>query len=88
MEQNIPDEVMREVEEILEERFKDYNKRLGFCHIYWAHKKELLSQRGYTWLSPADLEPDTMFDQLCFYALLLALFYYCKQDDKPGYVVG
>ena len=62
IDQNIPGEIMREVEEILEERFQDFNKGRGFCHIYWYHKKELLRQKGYSWLSPADLNPNALFD--------------------------
>ena len=62
MDQNIPDGIMREVEKILDDRFKDFNKGLGFCHIYWYHKKELLRERGYSWLSPADLDPNAIYD--------------------------
>lgn len=52
---NIPKEVLAEVEKELEEKFKDYPKGIGFCHIYWNYKKQALEQRGYTWLSPQDV---------------------------------
>ena len=53
--QNIPKDVMDEVEKELEEMFKDYPKGMGFCHVYWYHKKEALAKRGYTWMSPQDI---------------------------------
>ena len=59
---NIPEEAMKEVDEKLEEQFKDYPRGMGFCHIYWNYKKQYLADMGYTWLSPADLNPNTMFD--------------------------
>ncbi len=53
--ENIPDEVLAEVEKELEEKFKDYPKGMGFCHTYWYHKKQALAARGYSWMSPQDL---------------------------------
>lgn len=52
---NIPEEVMAEVEKELEEKFKDYPKGMGFCHVYWNYKKQALADRGYTWMSPQDI---------------------------------
>ncbi len=52
-----------EIDKILEEEFKDTPKGLGFCHIFWARKKQLLLEKyNITWLSPADLNPDITFD--------------------------
>lgn len=62
MEQNIPDEVLKEVDAQLEETFKDYPRGMGFCHIYWTYKKKYLADRGYEWESPADQNPDTIYD--------------------------
>ena len=59
---NIPKEIMAEVEKELEEMFAEYPKGLGFCHVYWAHKKKLLARRGYAWLSPAELNPHIIYD--------------------------
>ncbi|MBQ8138785.1 MAG: hypothetical protein IJ195_04945 [Lachnospiraceae bacterium] len=52
---NIPQEVMDEVEKELEEMFKDYPRGMGFCHVYWHHKKQALAARGYRWESPQDI---------------------------------
>ncbi len=52
---NIPEEVMEKVEAELEEKFKDYPKGLGFCHIYWNYKKNMLADLGYYWESPEDI---------------------------------
>ncbi len=60
--QNIPNEVMEEVDKLLEEKFKDYPKGLGFCHIYWNYKKNMLLDRGYYWQSPQDLDPNAIYD--------------------------
>lgn len=51
------------VEEILDEEFKDYDKGLGFCHIYWHRKKQLLKELyNIDWKSPAELNPGIIFD--------------------------
>ena len=35
----------------------------GFCHVYWEEKKRLLwENHSVRWESPADLDPETMFD--------------------------
>lgn len=62
MEQNIPQNVIDEVEKELDVLFAEYPKGTGFCHIYWNKKKEFLAQRGYFWKSPADLNPNTCYD--------------------------
>lgn len=53
--EGIPKDVLEEVEKELEELLKDFPKGLGFCHVYWNYKKELLLKRGYEWLSPKDI---------------------------------
>ena len=36
---------------------------LGYCHMYWTTKKEILKDRyGIDWKSPAELNPHVMFD--------------------------
>lgn len=35
---------------------------LGFCHTFWATQKEAWRKRGIEWKSPADMNPDVMFD--------------------------
>ena len=59
---NIPKEVMEQVEKIIEEEHKDYNKDFGYCHIYWQRKKELLSSFGYEWKSPQELNSGISYD--------------------------
>ena len=62
MEQNIPDEVMEEVEAEIEKALKDHWRGIGFCHVYWSYKKRYLKERGYDWKSPQDLNPGAIFD--------------------------
>ena len=36
---------------------------MGYCHKYWYYKKKYLKEHyGIDWKSPAELNPDTMFD--------------------------
>ncbi len=37
--------------------------QLGSCHRIWAMKKQILKEKyGITWYTPAELNPDVMFD--------------------------
>ena len=55
----IEDEVDNRVEEIL----KDVQKMSGYCHMFWETKKRLLKEEyGIDWLTPAECNPDIMFD--------------------------
>lgn len=37
--------------------------QLGSCHWIWAIKKQILKEKyGITWYTPAELNPDVMFD--------------------------
>ena len=52
-----------EVEEKLKEKLKDIPECLGYCHMYWATKKELLKKEyGIDWKSPAEMNPHALFD--------------------------
>jgi len=54
-------EVMKRVDEIIEVEYA--YPFLGSCHRVWGRKKELLKREGITnWKSPAEENPDTMFD--------------------------
>ena len=56
-------EVESEVEEKLNEIFKDDPKRLGFCHTYWAEKKRILKEEyGIEWFTPAECHPFKRYD--------------------------
>lgn len=56
----IPENIISEVEEIIEKEHQDIPKGLGYCHLFWTRKKELLRERGYDWKSPAELEKNTL----------------------------
>lgn len=56
------EEMIAEVEEELYEHFKDVPRQLGFCYGYWRKKKELLALRGIDWKTPAEMNPQVMFD--------------------------
>lgn len=56
---DIEDELEKRIDEIL----KDRHRGLGFCHIYWATKKKiLLEDYGIVWYSPAECNPNVMYD--------------------------
>ncbi len=39
------------------------NRGMGYCHLYWATKREILKQDyGIEWKSPAVLNPRVHFD--------------------------
>jgi hypothetical protein len=39
------------------------NGGIGFCHVLWKKKKEILRERyGLEWQTPAELNPDIKFD--------------------------
>ncbi|MCM1047147.1 MAG: hypothetical protein NC433_01820 [Clostridiales bacterium] len=58
----IPEKIMLEVETIIEKEHENVVKGMGYCHRYWARKKELLRERGYYWESPAETDPNTIYD--------------------------
>jgi hypothetical protein len=37
--------------------------RLGFCHLFWKTKKQILRDKyGIKWRSPQEMNPDVAFD--------------------------
>ena len=40
----------------------DRLKTSDFCLEYWSLKSSLLAERGIVWQSPAQLNPNVMFD--------------------------
>lgn len=49
----------------LELELKGYKNKqtLGFCHIYWELKKEILkTDYNIDWKSPQELNPEIIFD--------------------------
>lgn len=59
----IEEELNKKIE--LELELKGYTNKqaLGFCHIYWELKKEILkTDYNIDWKSPQELNPEIMFD--------------------------
>ena len=55
--------VMAVVDELAETELGDKVSCMGACHAFWAVKKRILkNQFGLGWSSPADLNPDVIFD--------------------------
>lgn len=55
--------IAEELEKKIDEALKDTPKRFGFCHWYWATKRRILMEDyGITWYSPAECNPDIMYD--------------------------
>ena len=53
----------KKVNQILEDEFKAHPKGTGFCHIFWARKKQLLKQLyNINWKTPAELNPGIIFE--------------------------
>ena len=53
-------EAFLEVEAIIRARFPEL--RMGQCHQIWRMKKQLLKERGISWLGPSDLNPYNRYD--------------------------
>lgn len=51
-----------EVEKELENKFKNVDRHMGFCHRYWPAKRAALAKRGITWRTPQEMNPKTRFD--------------------------
>lgn len=66
----IEKQVEREIQEILDEQDREFMDKhgcepirgMGFCHRYWAIKREVLARHGIKWRSPAEMNPHVMFD--------------------------
>ena len=55
--------IEKEVDAKVEEILKDEPRMLGFCHMFWGTKKKLLKEEyGIDWLTPAECNPDVMYD--------------------------
>lgn len=51
-----------DVEKELDDLFKDEDRYMGFCHLYWSAKCNALAKRGIEWMSPQTMNPKTRFD--------------------------
>lgn len=55
--------IENDVENKIEKILKDVPRMLGFCHVYWATKKKiLLEDYGIVWYTPAECNPDIIYD--------------------------
>ena len=59
----IEEELHKKIKNKLELNGYDNEKELGFCHIYWGFKKEILkTDYNIDWKSPQELNPEIIFD--------------------------
>ena len=56
------EENIYEVEKELDEKFRDVDRFMGFCHEYWSAKRAALAKRGIEWRSPQQMNPRVRFD--------------------------
>lgn len=54
--------IERKVEAEVKRRLRGEPKGMGFCHMYWACKREVLDEYGIEWRSPATMNPWVRFD--------------------------
>ncbi|MBP5548718.1 MAG: hypothetical protein J6X58_07515 [Bacteroidales bacterium] len=55
--------VIDDVEKEVDKMLKNKKRCHGFCHLYWAAKKEvLLKKYGIEWRTPAQMNPGVHFD--------------------------
>lgn len=54
-------EAMKHIQPILDHEF-DGVVGMGVCHSFWARKQQLLKQAGIDWKTPAEMNPDVIFD--------------------------
>lgn len=52
-----------DMEKRLDERFANAPRQMGFCFLYWSAKMDLLREEyGIEWHSPAQMNPNVIFD--------------------------
>ncbi len=55
--------IIRQAEAEAEASLSDEPRGIGFCHLLWETQKELLSTKyGIRWMTPAEMNPDVLFD--------------------------
>ena len=54
--------IEKKVETEVERRLRDVPRGMGYCHAYWACKREVLNEYGIEWRSPSAMNPGCMFD--------------------------
>lgn len=55
--------VLQAASERAEQELADHPRGIGFCHVFWEKKQEILrEQYGLEWKTPAELNPHMTFD--------------------------
>ncbi|MGB5636858.1 MAG: hypothetical protein WBM44_28925 [Waterburya sp.] len=56
-------EILAQADAEAEKNVKDHPRSMGFCHLFWSTKKDILRYKyGIDWKSPAEMNPDIRFD--------------------------
>lgn len=56
------EEIIFDVEEEVDSLLKNEPRCMGFCHLYWSTKRQVLEKYGIEWRSPSAMNPRVMFD--------------------------
>ena len=55
--------IIEHVDKLADDETGSAGDETGSCHLFWAAKKRILkTQFGLDWESPADLNPNVLFD--------------------------
>ncbi|MEX2680607.1 MAG: hypothetical protein Q6373_003355 [Candidatus Sigynarchaeota archaeon] len=55
--------VDKEAEALVKKRSKRKKGQMGYCHLFWSAKQEILRKKyGIEWKSPQELNPGTKYD--------------------------
>ena len=57
------EEIIDEADRIVMEEAGDQAGRMGFCHLFWSLRRDVLQEKfGMQWRSPASTNPGVLFD--------------------------
>ncbi|MEO6908068.1 MAG: hypothetical protein ABI210_09285 [Abditibacteriaceae bacterium] len=55
--------IIQAAENEAEKQLVGFGPVLGYCHLFWATKQEILKVKyGIEWKSPAEMNPTVLFD--------------------------
>lgn len=58
-------EIFSKIDDEIAEDLKNHPQKdsLGFCHIYWDRKQEILKDKYHIrWKTPTEMNPEVLFD--------------------------
>ena len=56
-------DIIAQAEREAELKLADTPQGLGYCHLFWATQKQILIEKyGIDWHTPAEMNPDVLFD--------------------------